>query len=56
MAALSLWKVSVREIFNQALGEDIWETVGLWISRFMEVAGFYMAELKGKFHEHGNDR
>ncbi|ENA4344810.1 hypothetical protein ABGO80_000655 [Salmonella enterica subsp. enterica serovar Braenderup] len=46
--AKALESFSVREIFNQALGEDIWETVGLWISRFMEVVGFYMAELKGQ--------
>ncbi|VFR13280.1 hypothetical protein SPFM12_00250 [Salmonella phage SPFM12] len=34
-------QISCREIFNQALGEDIWETVGLWMycNRYCNVYG-----------------
>lgn len=46
--ARAMQSFSVREIFDQALGEDVWETVGLWIERFMETFGFYMAEVKGQ--------
>ena len=39
---------SVREIFNEALGDDVWDTVNLWLERFMETVKFYMDETRGK--------
>ncbi|ANZ50487.1 hypothetical protein STRATTON_62 [Erwinia phage vB_EamM_Stratton] len=39
---------SVKEIFHDAVGEDVWDTVGLWIGRFAEAVNFYIAETRGQ--------
>lgn len=44
----ALESFSVKEIFHEALGDDVWETVGLWIERFAEAVDFYIAETRGQ--------
>ncbi|MCU6405705.1 hypothetical protein KW817_22280 [Enterobacter quasiroggenkampii] len=39
---------SVREIFNEALGDDVWNTINLWLERFVDAVKFYMDETRGK--------
>lgn len=39
---------TVKQVLDDAVGEDVWATVTLWAERFLEAIGFYLLELKGQ--------
>lgn len=42
----ALESFSVKQVFDESLGDDVWQTVLMWTDRFRDAVQFYLSETK----------